>query len=111
MAKNNAKKDVAPVESKKTKSARAIVGTVVSNKMDKTIVVQVMRMVKHPLYGKYLRHYSKMYVHDVDNQSKAGDVVKIKQTRPISKLKCWTLVEVVRRGEAGLESLEEETGN
>ncbi len=78
---------------------RGIVGTVVSSKMNKTIVVQVMRMVKHPLYGKYLRHYSKMYVHDADNQCREGDVVKIQQTRPISKSKRWKLVEIVRRSE------------
>ncbi len=91
------------VEPKKAGSRRALTGTVISSKMDKTIVVQVMCMVKHRIYGKYLRHYSKMYVHDVDNQSKEGDVVRIKQTRPLSKLKSWTLVEVVRRGDLGLD--------
>lgn len=78
---------------------RGITGTVVSSKMAKTIVVQVMRLVKHPLYGKYLRHYSKMYVHDAEGQCRDGDVVKIEQTRPLSKTKRWKLVEVVRRAE------------
>jgi small subunit ribosomal protein S17 len=103
MAKKTVKKTEAQAEPKKAGTRRAITGTVISNKMDKTIVVQVMRMVKHPMYGKYQRHYSKMYVHDVDNQTKEGDVVRIKQVRPLSKLKSWTLVEVVRRAEAGAE--------
>lgn len=104
MAKKAVKKaDAQQAEPKKAGSRRAITGTVISNKMNKTIVVQVMRMVKHPMYGKYLRHYSKMYVHDADNQTREGDVVRIKQVRPLSKLKSWTLVEVVRRAEAGAE--------
>lgn len=102
MAKNSAKQNVAQPESKKAKTSGAVIGTVVSDKMNKTRVVQVMRMVKHPLYGKYMRRYSKMYVHDMENQSRTGDVVKIKQARPLSKLKSWTLVEVVRRAELGL---------
>ena len=109
MATTSAKQNEAQLEPKKSGAARAIIGTVVSSKMDKTIVVQVMRMVKHPVYGKYQRHYSKMYVHDMENQSKEGDVVKIKQARPLSKLKCWTLVEIVRRSELGLEETEKET--
>lgn len=80
----------------------AIEGIVKSSKMNKTIVVQIMRMVKHKLYGKYMRHYSKMYVHDEANQCREGDVVKIKQSRPISKTKRWVLVELVRRAEQGL---------
>lgn len=103
MGKKAAKNTEMQAEPKKAGSRRAITGTVISNKMDKTIVVQVMRMVKHPMYGKYLRHYSKMYVHDADNQTREGDVVRIKQIRPLSKLKSWTLVEVVRRAEAGAE--------
>lgn len=80
-------------------TSRAIVGSVVSTKMNKTIVVQVERLVKHPQYGKYLRHYSKMYVHDDENKCRQGDVVKIKQTRPLSKTKRWMLVEILRRAE------------
>jgi small subunit ribosomal protein S17 len=96
MKKNSAKKEIR--ETKST-TQRGVTGTVVSTKMAKTIVVQVMRLVKHPLYGKYMRHYSKMYVHDAENQCRDGDVVKIEQTRPISKSKRWKLVEVVRRAE------------
>ena len=104
MVKKTAKKAEAPsAEPKKAGAKRAVIGTVISNKMNKTRVVQVMRLVKHPMYGKYLRHYSKMYVHDADNQSREGDVVRIKQTRPLSKLKSWTLVEVVRKAETGAE--------
>lgn len=78
---------------------RTITGKVVSDKMNKTIVVQVERKVRHPQYGKYVRRFSKMYVHDEDNASKTGDVVKIEQTRPLSKTKRWKLVEVLKREE------------
>jgi small subunit ribosomal protein S17 len=111
MAKTSAKQSVAKEEPKKAKSSRAISGKVISNKMDKTIVVQVLRMVKHPVYGKYMRHYSKMYVHDAENQSREGDVVKIKQSRPLSKLKSWTLVEIIRRAELGSVNELDETSN
>lgn len=89
-----------------TNNTRGIVGTVTSTKMNKTIVVQVMRMVKHPLYGKYQRHYSTMYAHDADNQCHTGDVVKIQETRPLSKNKRWKLVEIIRRAAQGLEAAE-----
>lgn len=82
-----------------TQSQQTITGKVVSNKMNKTIVVQVERKVKHPLYGKYVRRFSKMYVHDEENACQAGDVVVIQQTRPLSKLKRWKLVEILRREE------------
>jgi small subunit ribosomal protein S17 len=78
---------------------RTITGKVVSNKMHKTIVVQIERKVKHPLYGKYVRRFSKMYAHDEDNSCQEGDVVVIQQTRPLSKLKRWKLVEVVKSEE------------
>jgi small subunit ribosomal protein S17 len=79
--------------------SRTIVGKVVSNKMDKTIVVQVDRKIKHPLYGKYIRRSSKMYAHDDKNTCKVGDVVKIGNSRPISKTKHWVLVEVMEQAE------------
>lgn len=78
---------------------RTITGKVISNKMHKTIVVQIERKVKHPLYGKYVRRFSKMYAHDEDNACQTGDVVTIQQTRPISKMKRWKLVEIVKREE------------
>ena len=89
--------DQANVE--QSSSQRTIMGTVVSDKMNKTIVVQVERKVKHPLYGKYVRRFSKMYVHDEDNTCRTGDVVVIQQSRPLSKTKRWKLVEVVKRQE------------
>ena len=81
------------------KEPRTIVGTVISDKMDKTIVVQIERKVKHPLYGKYVRRYSKMYAHDEENACKIGDLVMIQHSRPLSKTKRWKLVEVVKRKE------------
>ncbi|MHB1947133.1 MAG: 30S ribosomal protein S17 [Gammaproteobacteria bacterium] len=78
---------------------RTVVGRVVSNKMDKTIVVQVERKVKHPLYGKYMRRFSKMYAHDAENTCMVGDVVLIQQSRPLSKTKNWVLVEVMERAD------------
>lgn len=108
MVKKSAKAEPKNAGENKTSTTRTLTGTVISDKMDKTIVVQVMRLVKHRVYGKYLRHYSKMYVQDLNNQSKEGDVVRIKQTRPLSKLKSWTLVEIVRRSEAGTEALGKE---
>lgn len=81
------------------KATRSITGQVVSDKMNKTIVVQVERKVKHPVYGKYVKRTSKMYVHDEENSSRVGDVVRIQQTRPLSKTKRWKLVEIVKREE------------
>ncbi|EKD54618.1 MAG: 30S ribosomal protein S17 [uncultured bacterium] len=80
-------------------SGRTVVGKVISNKMDKTIVVEVERKVKHPLYGKYMRKFSRMYAHDSDNLCHIGDLVLIKMCRPISKTKSWMLVEVVNQAE------------
>ena len=87
------------IEQKTT--GRSVVGKVVSSKMDKTIVVSVERKVKHELYGKYIKKASKMYAHDNDNACKIGDVVLIKQSRPLSKTKHWVLVEVVERADKG----------
>lgn len=82
-----------------TKQISHIIGQVVSNKMNKTIVVQIERKVKHPIYGKYVKRTSKMYVHDEENSSRVGDLVRIQQTRPLSKTKRWKLVEIVKRQE------------
>ena len=71
-------------------------GKVVSDKMDKTITVMIERLVKHPVYGKYMRRSTKVHVHDEENVSKAGDTVVIKESRPLSKTKSWALVEVVK---------------
>ncbi len=77
------------------KLTRTLVGKVVSDKMDKTITVLVSRTVKHPKYGKILRRTTKIKAHDQNHVAKIGDTVRISQTRPISKLKAWTLEEVL----------------
>jgi small subunit ribosomal protein S17 len=73
------------------------IGYVTSNKMDKSIVVSVERKVKHPKYGKFVNKTTKFVAHDEANTCNIGDTVKIMETRPISKNKCWRLVEVVER--------------
>ena len=69
----------------------------VSNKMDKSIVVMVERKVKHPMYGKFVKKSSKFMAHDEKNECNIGDTVRIMETRPLSKNKCWRLVEIVER--------------
>ncbi len=82
----------------KTRARRKTkIGKVVSNKMTKSIVVAVERRVKHPLYGKYFRKTSTFMAHDEENQSGIGDIVKIMETRPLSKMKRWRLVEILER--------------
>ena len=78
---------------------KARVGEVVSDKMEKTVVVAVTRLVKHPLYGRFVKRTSKYKVHDEQNESRTGDVVRITETRPLSKDKRWRLVEVVKRAD------------
>ena len=73
------------------------VGVVSSNRMDKTITVNVERRVKHPLYGKFVKKTTKFHAHDEKNECSIGDVVKIMETRPLSKTKRWRLVEVVEK--------------
>lgn len=80
-----------------TNTARTLNGKVVSDKMDKTIVVLVERQEKHPLYGKYMKRSTKIKAHDADNQCSAGDYVTIAECRPLSRSKSWQLVEVVER--------------
>jgi small subunit ribosomal protein S17 len=75
------------------------IGTVVSNKMQKTIVVAVEDRVRHPLYGKTIKRTKKFKVHDENNVCNVGDIVKIMETRPLSKEKRWRLVEIVKRAE------------
>lgn len=72
-------------------------GVVVSNKMDKSIVVLVERKVKHPKYGKFVKKSSKFMAHDEKNEAGIGDTVRIMETRPLSKNKCWRLVEIVEK--------------
>ncbi|OFX30128.1 MAG: 30S ribosomal protein S17 [Bacteroidetes bacterium GWA2_32_17] len=73
------------------------VGIVKSSKMDKSVVVTEKRKVKHPKYGKFINKTTKYYVHDEKNESNIGDKVRIMETRPLSKTKCWRLVEIIER--------------
>ncbi|WP_439135121.1 30S ribosomal protein S17 [Pseudomaricurvus sp.] len=76
------------------KLVRQVTGKVVSDKMDKTITVLIERRVKHPIYGKYVSKSSKLKAHDEKNECKAGDVVTIEESRPLSKSKSWALVKI-----------------
>lgn len=79
------------------KLVRTLTGRVVSDKMDKSIVVLIERRVKHPVYGKYVSKSSKLKAHDEKNECKVGDIVTISESRPISKTKSWALVTIEER--------------
>jgi small subunit ribosomal protein S17 len=83
--------------SEEKKTRRTAVGRVVSNKMDKTVSVAIERLIKHPVYGKYVRRTSKLLAHDAANDCREGDLVTIAECRPISKNKAWTVVDVIER--------------
>lgn len=76
---------------------RTVQGRVVSNKMDKTITVAVERKVKHPIYGKFIKRTTKLHAHDETNQCQEGDVVTVRECRPLSKSKNWMLVDIVTK--------------
>jgi small subunit ribosomal protein S17 len=76
---------------------RTVQGRVVSNKMDKSITVAVERKVKHPIYGKFIKRTTKLHAHDETNQCNEGDVVTIRECRPLSKSKTWMLVDVIEK--------------
>ena len=78
-------------------SRKTRIGTVVSDKMDKTVVVSIERRVQHPVYGKMIRRTKRLKAHDENNDAKKGDTVRIMETRPLSKDKRWRLVEIVER--------------
>jgi len=73
------------------------IGVVVSNKMDKSIIVAIKRKVKHPIYGKFINKTKKLMAHDEANSSNIGDTVRISETRPLSKNKTWRLIEIIER--------------
>ena len=75
-------------------------GTVTSNKMDKTLTVMVERLVRHPMYEKFVRRRTKLHAHDEKNEGRVGDVVELTETRPLSKLKRWRLVRILRKAES-----------
>ena len=83
--------------SEEQKVKRTIVGRVVSDKMDKTVSVAIERLIKHPVYGKYIRRTTKVLAHDAQNECKPGDRVAISECRPISKSKSWAVVNIVER--------------
>jgi small subunit ribosomal protein S17 len=90
--------EVAKGESTETRRARKMrIGMVVSDKMEKTVVVQIERRVQHPVYGKMVRRTKKLKAHDEENAAKTGDTVRIMETRPLSKDKRWRVVEIVER--------------
>ena len=76
---------------------KELIGNVVSNRMNKTIVVQVVRQKSHPLYTRVISKAKKFYAHDEKNEAHIGDVVRLEETRPLSKLKRWRLKEIVRK--------------
>jgi small subunit ribosomal protein S17 len=76
---------------------RTSLGRVVSNKADKSITVAIERMVKHPIYGKFVKRTTKIHAHDENNECGLGDTVEIRECRPLSKTKSWTLVKVVEK--------------
>ena len=80
-----------------TDKIRTLQGRVVSDKMEKSIVVAIERMVKHPVYGKFIKRTTKLHVHDENNECGIGDTVKVMETRPLSKDKRWRVVEIVEK--------------
>ncbi len=83
------------METRKPRKERT--GLVVSNKMDKSVVIEVLRRVRHPKYGKFIKRTSRFMAHDDKNECNIGDTVRIMETRPLSKNKCWRLVEIIER--------------
>ena len=92
---------------------KILLGEVVSNRMHKTITVKVERRVRHPMYERVVKRSKKFHAHDEHNQCQIGDIVRVIETRPLSKTKCWRLLEVVRRhaaADVGLPTGREEMG-
>jgi small subunit ribosomal protein S17 len=87
-------------ETSGNETVRRTIGRVVSNKMQKSVTVAVERLVRHPVYGKFIRRTTKIMAHDEDGTCREGDVVAISECRPISKRKAWRVVEVLKRANA-----------
>ena len=85
-------------------AVRKTVGRVVSNKMQKSVTVSVERLVRHPVYGKFIRRTTKIMAHDEDGTCREGDMVAIAECRPISKRKAWRVVEIVQRAPVETEA-------
>jgi small subunit ribosomal protein S17 len=88
--------DLVPADLPRRHLRKTRVGEVISNKMDKTIVVAVVRRVPHPTFGKIVKRTKKLYAHDADNRCTIGDLVRVEETRPLSRWKRWRLVEVLK---------------
>lgn len=98
MSQSEVNKTAAAEQGTEQRSERKVLrGQVTSNKMQKTLVVEVRRKVRHPVYEKYMSRRTKLYVHDENNEGRIGDVVEVMQTRPMSRLKRWRLLRVVQR--------------
>lgn len=91
---------------KKVKQTKMLIGRVVSDKMDKTIVVEIVRRVHHGLYKKIITKTSKIHAHDENNECTIGDLVKIMETRPYSKTKAWKLVEIIEKSDRSIDEKE-----
>jgi len=85
------------IKAAEVKGKRTVIGRVVSDKMNKTVSVKVERLIKHPIYGKYIRRSTKVLAHDESNECKSGDRVTISECRPVSKNKAWQVVSVIER--------------
>jgi len=85
------------IKATEEKTRRTVIGRVVSDKMDKSVSVAIERLIKHPVYGKYIRRTSKVMAHDEANECKAGDRVAISECRPMSKNKAWQVVNILER--------------
>jgi small subunit ribosomal protein S17 len=90
---------VEKVEQVERKKRKVRVGTVVSDKMQKTVVVQIERLVKHPVYKRYVRRRKRFKVHDEKGECRVGDVISFTETRPLSKDKCWRFLKLIERAE------------
>jgi small subunit ribosomal protein S17 len=88
---------VAATSEQRRSNPRTVTGTVVSNRMDKTITVLIERKVQHPVYGKIIRRSSKVHAHDENNDCRMGDLVTVVECRPLSKTKCWMLKSIEER--------------
>ena len=86
-----------PVETRTTRKER--IGVVVSDKMNKSIIVGIQRQIKHPIYGKFIKKTTKLMAHDEHDEAHEGDTVRIVETRPLSKNKRWRLVEIIERAQ------------
>jgi small subunit ribosomal protein S17 len=106
MTQQNAAPTISTAEAAKTSRRQQKIGLVVSDKMDKTIVVTVERLKRHRIYKRTYRQTKRFYVHDEENACSKGDLVRIEESRPLSRLKRWRLVEIIKRG-SGIVPVEE----